>query len=200
MAGWLEQDDRDADAGPWWVPLVPVVAMVAVMWAAEVFDAASDTNLDLNGIWPRRLDGLDGVLWAPFLHDGFGHLLANTFPFLVLGAAIALGSLARFVQVTAVSALVGGLGTWLTGPERSIHIGASGLVFGYIGYLVSRGVFAKRVGYLLGGLLVMVVYGGALWGLLPRPGVSWQGHVFGAAGGVAAAWLLHADRGPRRAA
>lgn len=168
--------------------------MAVVMWALEVLDVALDLGLDRFGIEPRRFDGLDGVVLAPFLHDGLGHLLANTLPFLILGAAIALGSLARFVQVTLVVALVGGLATWLAGPTGSTHVGASGLVFGYVAYLVSRGVFARKISYLLGGLLTLMVYGSVLWGVLPKPGVSWQGHLFGAAAGVLAAWLLHGER------
>jgi len=173
-------------------PMLPVLAMVALMWSAEVVDTALDGRLDRFGIRPRRLDGLDGVLFAPFLHSGFGHLVANTLPFLLLGAAICLGGARRFVQVTLLVGLVGGVGTWLTGPGRSIHIGASGLVFGYLTYLISRGLFARKVTYIVGGIVTFLVYGGVLWGLLPRPGVSWQGHLFGAIGGVAAAWILHA--------
>ena len=176
-------------------PVIPVCVLVAVMWAVEIVDTGLGGDLDHNGIVPREVSGLDGVLWFPFLHGGFGHLLANSLPFLLLGGAIALGSLERFAFVTVVTMAVCGLGTWLTGPSHTVHIGASGLVFGYLTYLLSRGVFARHLGYLLGGVLVFFFYGGALWGLLPSPGVSWQGHLFGALGGILAAWLLHARRG-----
>jgi membrane associated rhomboid family serine protease len=175
-------------------PILPVLVLLAVMWVAEIVDVPLDGRLDRFGIRPRRVDGLDGVVLAPFLHDGFGHLIANTFPFLVLGGAIAGGGTARFLRVTVIVGIVAGFGTWLTGPARSVHVGASGLVFGYLTYLISRGFFARKLTYIAGGLLVLVVYGGILWGLLPSPGVSWQGHLFGAAGGVAAAWLLHGQR------
>ena len=176
-------------------PLIPVCVLVAVMWFSELVDAATSANLDQHGIIPREVDGLDGILWAPFLHGGFGHLVANTLPFLILGGAIALGSLERFFLVTVITMLVCGVGTWLTGPDYTVHIGASGVVFGYLTYLLSRGLFARHLGYLLGGVLVFFFYGGALWGLLPSPGVSWQGHLFGALGGILAAWLLHGRRG-----
>jgi membrane associated rhomboid family serine protease len=175
-------------------PIMPVLVMLAVMWVTEIVDLPLDGRLDRFGIRPRRIDGLDGVVFAPFLHGGFGHLIANTFPFLLLGGVIASGGAARFVRVTLVVAVVGGLGTWLTGPAHSIHIGASGLVFGYLTYLISRGLFARKLTYIAGGVIVLMFYGGILWGLLPRPGVSWQGHLFGAAGGVAAAWALHGQR------
>ena len=176
-------------------PILPVLAMVGVMWGEEVIDTALSGRLDRFGIRPRRVDGLDGIVLAPFLHGGFGHLIANTFPFLLLGAAICLGGVGRLWRVTVIVGLISGVGTWLTGPSRSVHIGASGLVFGYVTYLISRGVFARRISYILGGIVTFVIYGGVLWGLLPRPGVSWQGHLFGAAGGVAAAWALHHQPG-----
>jgi len=171
--------------------LILVAAMVALMWIVEVVDLVAG-DLDAAGIRPRDPDGLAGVALAPFLHGGFGHLLANTVPFLVLGASVALGGLARVAAVTAVVAVVGGLGTWLIGPAGTVHIGASGLVFGFATYLVARGVFSRRPLHLAVGVLVIALYGSTLaLGFLPAPGVSWQGHVFGAVGGVVAARALH---------
>ena len=176
-------------------PVIPVCVLVAVMWVAEIVDTGLGGDLDHHGIIPREAAGLDGLVWFPFLHSGFGHLVANTLPFLLLGGAIALGGIQRFAYVTIITMAVCGIGTWLTGPDNTIHIGASGIVFGYLTYLLSRGLFARHLGYLLGGVLVFFLYGGALWGLLPSPGVSWQGHLFGALGGILAAWLLHSRRG-----
>jgi membrane associated rhomboid family serine protease len=156
-----------------------------------VVDVPLDGRLDRFGIRPRQLDGLDGVVLAPFLHLGFGHLIANTVPFLVLGGVICLSGAKRFVQVTVIVGLISGVGVWLTGASHSLVIGASGLVFGYLTYLVVRGIFARNVLYLVGGVLVLAVYGGVLWGLLPSPGISWQGHLFGAIGGIVAAAVLH---------
>lgn len=173
--------------------LVPLVVMVALMWVSELADIILSTDLDRFGIRPRRVDGLDGIVAAPFLHDGLGHLIANTVPFVVMGGVIALGNRARFLGVTAIVAVTSGLGVWLTGGAGTLHVGASGLVFGFLTYLVSRGIFARNIGFLLGGVVTLAVYGGVLWGLLPRPGISWQGHLFGAVGGVLAAWLLHGD-------
>lgn len=172
-------------------PVAVVVALLAVMWAVEVIDLLPSTDLDRWGVRPRSVRGLFGVPLAPFLHSGFGHLFANTIPFLVLGAVIAVGSVGRFVQVSVIIALTSGLGTWLLASPGTVHIGASGLVFGYLTYLVARGFFAGRILWILGGVVVLLFYGGILWGLLPRPGVSWTGHVFGAVGGVLAAWYVH---------
>lgn len=173
-----------------------VAALVAIMWVVEIVDVFAG-DLDSAGIRPRDADGLVGVALAPVLHGGFGHLMGNTVPFLILGAAIALGGLARVAAVTVIVALVGGLGTWLAAPAGTIHIGASGLVFGFASYLVARGVYSRRALHLAAGLAVIAIYGTTLlFGLVPTPGVSWQGHAFGAVGGVFAAWLLD-RRSPR---
>ena len=176
--------------------LVFVAALVAVMWVVEIVDAVA-FDLDSHGIRPRDVDGLVGVALAPVLHGGFGHLIGNTIPFLVLGAAIALGGLARIAAVTVIVAVVGGLGTWLVAPANTVHIGASGLVFGFASYLIARGVFTRRMLHLAAGLFVIAVYGTTLlFGFVPTPGVSWQGHFFGAVGGVVAARVLHREPRP----
>ena len=132
-----------------------------------------------------------GIALAPVLHGGFGHLIGNTIPFLVLGGAIALSGLARIAAVTAIVAVVGGLGTWLTAPANTVHIGASGLVFGFAAYLIARGIYSRRALHLGAAVVVIGVYGTTLlFGLVPTPGVSWHGHAFGAVGGVIAARLL----------
>lgn len=168
-----------------------VALMVLVMWIAEAVDAVAGQRLDQYGIEPRDGDGLAGVVAAPFLHDGFGHLIANTVPFVAMGLVIAIGGAARLLAVTAIVALVGGLGTWLIAPPNTIHIGASGIVFGYAAYLMSRGVFNRSITELLVAGVVAALWGTALLsGLLPQEGISWQGHLCGAIGGVVAAALL----------
>jgi membrane associated rhomboid family serine protease len=168
-----------------------VAAMAAVMWVVEIADQIDDGRLDRHGIVPRSTDGLEGIAFAPFLHAGWDHLIGNTLPFLVLGAAIALGGLARVVAVTIIVAVVGGFGTWLVAPANTIHIGASGIVFGYAAYLIARGVFSRRMLQIGLGLIVVAVWGTTLLnGLAPADGISWQGHLFGAVGGVLAAWLI----------
>jgi membrane associated rhomboid family serine protease len=179
--------------------LTLVAAMIALMWISEVVDVAAGHRLDDYGIHPRDVGGLPEIVSAPFLHVGFGHLVSNTVPFAIMGAAIALGGLARVAVVTAVVALVSGLGTWLIAPADTVHLGASGLVFGYATYLVSRGVLTRGLLDLGVGALVVVVWGiGLLQGLLPQDHISWQAHLFGAIGGVCAASIL-AGRRPQPA-
>jgi membrane associated rhomboid family serine protease len=182
----LEPRNRDRDSG-----VILVAAMAAVMWLVEIVDLAAG-DLDRFGIEPREVDGLDGILFAPFLHAGFGHLLGNTIPFLVLGAVIALGGLTRVAVVTAIIALVGGFGTWLLGSAGSVHIGASGIVFGYATYLLTRGFYSRRMLHIGAGLGVLLVFGTTLLiGVVPTPGVSWQGHLCGGLAGVLAARVVH---------
>jgi membrane associated rhomboid family serine protease len=175
--------------------LLILFALVALMWMVEVVDVALDHRLDRYGIEPRDVDGLDGVLAAPFLHVGFGHLLANTIPFVTMGVVIALEGARRLVLVTVIVGLISGLGTWLVASAGTIHVGASGIVFGYATYLIARGVFNRSGTELAVGAAVVLVWGGALLGgLEPHRGISWQGHLFGAIGGVVAARAVARER------
>jgi membrane associated rhomboid family serine protease len=168
-----------------------LLALVAIMWAVELVNVLDDYRLDRDGIVPRSASHLDGVLFAPFLHASFSHLLGNTVPFVILGFAIALAGAGRLLLVSLIVALVSGLGTWLTAPAGTVTVGASGIVFGYAAYLVSRGLFDRRIGEIALGVLVALLFGGALLSdLVPRSGISWQAHLFGAIGGVLAAAAL----------
>lgn len=169
--------------------LVVIVAFVGVLYVVELVDALARHRLDAQGIEPREADGLDGIVWAPLLHASWSHLLANTLPLLVLGFLLLLGGLARGTAVTAVVWVVGGVGTWLVGPPHTVHLGASVLAFGWLAYLLLRGVFSRRVREVLLAVVLFLLYGTVLLGVLPgRPGISWQGHLFGAIGGALAAW------------
>jgi membrane associated rhomboid family serine protease len=168
-----------------------LAALVAILWAVEVVNALDSYRLDSDGIVPRSFSHLDGVLFAPFLHASFSHLISNTVPFVILGLAIALAGAVRLLEVSAIVALISGLGTWLIAPSGSVTVGASGVVFGYATYLISRGAFNRRALEVLLGVVVVVVFGGALlYDLIPHSGISWQAHLFGAVGGVIAASLL----------
>ncbi|NEO02697.1 MAG: rhomboid family intramembrane serine protease, partial [Moorea sp. SIO3I7] len=135
--------------------------------------------------------GLRGILFAPFLHGGFSHLISNTIPFLVLGWFVMLQETSDFFVVTSITMVVGGLGVWLLGAPNSVHIGASVLIFGYLGFLLFRGFFERNLPSIFLSILVGFLYGGLVWGVLPsQPHVSWQGHLFGFIGGILAARLL----------
>lgn len=164
------------------------LGFTAVLWVLEAWDQWTPAVLDDDGIRPRSSEGLFGVLFAPLLHGGWGHLKANTPLVLLLMFLTLLGNIGRGLAVTAVIWLVAGIGTWLVAPSDTVHIGASGLVFGWLVFLVLRGWFAQSLGQVLLGALLFLAYGGILWGVLPgQPGISWQGHLFGAVGGLVAA-------------
>jgi membrane associated rhomboid family serine protease len=170
-------------------------ALVAIMWGVEIVNALDSYRLDNDGIVPRSVAHLDGIVFAPFLHASFGHLLSNTVPFIILGFAIALAGAGRLLLVSLIVALVSGAGTWLTAPGGSVTVGASGVVFGYATYLISRGLFNRKLVELGLGLVVLVVFGGALlYDLIPHTGISWEAHLFGGIGGVLAAAGLARER------
>lgn len=167
--------------------------LVGLLWVIHIVNAVLfGGHLSALGIHPRSLHGLVGIVFAPFLHANFAHLIANTVPMLLLGGIVMQRSRATLVKVSALSALVGGLGTWLIAPAASVHVGASILIFGYLGYLLLRGYFERHWLSMLGSAAVFVLFGGALWGVLPgQEGISWQGHLFGLLGGILAAKWLH---------
>ena len=168
--------------------------LVALLWGLEIVDLFFGGSLDGWGIRPRTWSGLGHILTAPWVHVGFGHLIANTIPLVVLGFLVLMRGMRDFVVVAVIAALVSGLGVWLFGGARTLHLGASGVIFGLLGYLLARAYFERSWVALGFAAVAVVLYGGMLWGVLPgRPGVSWLAHLFGALGGILAAWLV-ADR------
>ena len=165
---------------------------IAFIWALEILDLLFlGGALNAYGIRPRSIIGLRGILFAPFLHGGLAHLIANTVPFLTFGWLIMLRETSDFFVVTAVTMLTSGLGVWVFGSPYTIHIGASGLIFGYFGFLLLRGYFERSVTAILLSLIVGLLYGSLILGVLPLQfGISWQGHLFGFLGGALAARLL----------
>ncbi|MFY7933321.1 MAG: rhomboid family intramembrane serine protease [Microcystis aeruginosa] len=173
-----------------------LATFVAIFWLLEILDQfVFRGSLDYFGIIPHQVIGLRGILFAPFLHGDFPHLIANTVPFLILGWLVMLQETSDFFIVTGLTMLVGGLGVWLFAAPGDIHIGASILIFGYLGFLLLRGYFQRNIPSILLSILVFLLYGGTIWGVLPsRPGISWQGHLFGFLGGVLAAKLIATEK------
>lgn len=171
-----------------WQSAVLLAALLACFALVLLADVVSGGTLAVYGVQPRSTTGLRGILFAPFLHGNWSHLAANSLPFVVLGGLVLLHDLRRFVTVTLFAMLGAGLAAWLLGAPRSVHIGASGVVFGYLGFLLAHGWFAKRVGTALLSMAVAFVWGGLVFGVLPgQPGVSWQSHAGGFVGGLYAA-------------
>ena len=192
----------------WKVGGITIVSFVALLYVIEAVDTVMSGRLDQDGIRPLESEGLWGIIWAPLLHGGWPHLIANTVPALVLGFLVTLTGLGRFVAATAIVWVLGGLGTWLIGDlgapsyngmsVGTNHIGASGLIFGWLTFLIVFGFFTRSVWQIVVGVIVFFVYGSVLLGVFPGTfGVSWQGHLCGALAGIFAAYLL---AGPERKA
>lgn len=185
----------------WVVGGATILSFVVLLYVIEAFDQLNHHQLDYNyGIKPLERDGLWGILFAPLLHANWGHLAANTGPALVLGFLVTLAGLSRFLWATAIVWIIGGFGTWLIGNWgsscglESDHIGASGVIFGWLTFLLVFGFFTRSAWQIVIGVVVLLAYGGILWGAVPVlnvcGGVSWQGHLCGGIAGVLAAYLL----------
>jgi membrane associated rhomboid family serine protease len=176
---------------------VAMCAIVPALFLIELLDQLTGNELDsLGGIQPRTISGIDGVVFAPFLHASFQHVLANSIPLILLGTFALAAGTRRFIWSTVLIALVSGLGVWFLGSPHTVVIGASGIVFGYLGVLLARGVVERSWWNIAVGVLIGLLYGWQLIGVLPtRERVSWQAHLFGFIGGVAAAIIFHRRRG-----
>jgi membrane associated rhomboid family serine protease len=169
---------------------MPIIALTAICWLVFLFDSlVCQGGLNRFGVVPRHFSSLAGVIWAPFLHTSFRHLTANTLPLLVLGVILCGRSRGEFVAVTVGGILIGGVFTWLF-ARNACHVGASGLIFCYFGYLASLALFRRTFGTLVLSVLCILAYGGMVRGILPTTTpISWESHFFGLVAGVVLGWL-----------
>ncbi|WP_084526126.1 rhomboid family intramembrane serine protease [Nocardia vaccinii] len=185
---------RAATKQLWARAIALTLGFVALLYAIEGIDVIAGHGLDRAGIRPRSAAGLEGVAFAPLLHANWAHLVGNTLPVIVLGLLTLLTGIGRGLSATAIIWVVSGFGAWLISASGTVTIGASGLVFGWLLYLISRGLFARNVWQIVLGVIVGLLYGGILWGALPgQAGISWQAHLFGALGGLISGWVLSGD-------
>jgi len=167
---------------------------VGLMWLVFVLDSIFGGALPITGIIPRSSAGLPGIIEAPFIHANLHHIVANTIPLLILGALILVRGAGEFLMVIQMSMLVGGFGTWLFGAHGA-HVGASGIVFGFIGFLLFRSVYDRRLSSFFMTLVVAFLYGGSIaLTILPSAGISWTSHAFGFLGGILAARFRYGSR------
>jgi len=172
-----------------------MVMLVAALWFIEIADqvwtrSSPTHSFDDLGIRPRTLWGIVGILFAPFVHSGFGHLANNSLPLILLGWLVMLGGRLLFFKVSGLILLVAGVATWLFGTAPGPHLGASGLVYGYLGFLLVRGFLEPSVRWVVVSVAVGVLYTGILGTMLPAGQVSGAGHLGGFVGGVLSGWLL----------
>lgn len=170
------------------------VGFLVVTWGVHLVNFILGGTLSVFGIQPRDPMGLLGIIFAPILHGNWEHLMSNSVPGAIFCFLIGLSGRKAFWEVTAIVALVAGMGTWLFGGVGTLHIGASSLVYGWLAYLVIRGIFNRSLLQILLGIVIGFMYSGLIWGVLPiYEGVSWQGHLFGAIGGILAGMAITSD-------
>lgn len=170
-----------------WTPVGLMLMALAAMWAIEIVDTVVlDDRLQRHGLRPRLRDGLDGIVWTPFLHGDYGHIASNSVPFLVLGGLVAARGMRYWAWVTTISVVVGGGLTWALAGD-GIHIGSSGVVFGYFGAILGAAMFERRVRALGAALIALGFYSSLIAGLVPQDAISWEGHLFGMIAGMIAA-------------
>jgi membrane associated rhomboid family serine protease len=188
------------DVTSWSGALIGMLILDAVLWVVQFVNAADSYRLDRFGLRPRDVNGLEGIVTAPFLHTGYGQLLTNSVPFVLIGWVVLLSGIRPFLLSSGLIIAVGGLATWLMAPSGVI-VGASGLTMGWMGYLLARAYFSRKLRWIVVAVLVAFFFTGLLGGLLPSAGAhaSWQVRLFGFLAGVLAAWVMHPRR-PRRAA
>ena len=158
---------------------------VASLWAVFAVNPVLGGSLLQYGVVPRTVDGLRGIVLAPFLHANLAHLTANTASLLLLGWLVMLRDARHFGFVALLAMLGGGVMAWLFGAGNSVHVGASGVIFGFLGFLIFAGWYARSLGSIVLSLTVTLLWGGLVFGVLPgEAGVSWQEHLGGFGGGV----------------
>lgn len=169
--------------------LLPPALVVALIWIVYAFDRVFSLDLYRYGVLPRAIKGLWGILISPFVHGDFNHLVSNSTPILVLGWLLVYFYPKAAWRVVVACWAMGGLWVWTTARD-SYHIGASGIIYGLAAFLFFSGVFRKRIALMAVSLIVVFLYGGMIWGVLPlRVGVSWESHLFGGIAGVLMAWF-----------
>lgn len=163
-------------------------SFVALLWAIKLYEEISNTSLSWYGIYPRTIHGLIGVAVAPLLHADYGHLFSNTIPLLILGSTIFYFYRSIAFQVFFWVYLMTGIWVWAAARD-SYHIGASGILYGFVSFLFFSGIFRKDTRLLSLSLFVVFLYGGTVWGILPiKEGVSWESHMLGSLAGLITAY------------
>jgi membrane associated rhomboid family serine protease len=181
---------------PFKTAAVGIGAITAGLYGVEVADHVSSGALDRDlGLKSHDLADLWAVFTSPVVHASWNHLLGNTVPLVILGFIVLLEGWRRFLGVALIGAVASGLFAWLLSPGHTITIGASGVIFALLTYLIARGIYTGKVSQIVLGVIIAIGFGGLVWGVLPTtPGVSWEAHLGGAAGGVLAAWVLSERR------
>jgi membrane associated rhomboid family serine protease len=179
-----------AGKSSFWVNIFLVLALLSVLWIVQFIQYFGMADLSSYGIWPHHLAGLKGIVFSPFIHGSFEHLISNTLPMLVL-LTVLLNAYPRVaLWVLIFVHLLSGLLVWTFAPDTGVHIGISGIIYGIAAFLVASGLFRRDRTSTSIAILVALVYGSMVWGFIPQPGVSWQSHLYGSISGVIIAFVF----------
>jgi membrane associated rhomboid family serine protease len=181
------------DPTSWGGALIIMGVVGALLWGIQIANASDRYGWNRFGLRPRAVNGLWGIFTQPFLHQSYGHLASNTVPLVAIGWALLLSGVRAWLFVTGVVIVLGDLATWLVAPSGTVIVGASALVFGWMGYLLARAYFTRKIKWIITAVALLIFFGTLLGSLLPTVDarVSWQSHVCGFAAGVFVGWLLH---------
>lgn len=172
-----------------------MVGFLAIIWLVQIVNWADDYRLSLDyGIHARDLGDVTGLVTAPFLHLSWAHIEGNSGPLFIFGFLAAFRGVKRFLGLTALIVVVSGVGAWLTAGPHTVTAGASGVVFGYFGYVIVRGFFDRHRIDIAVGLVMALCFAYQFSVLLPHKGISWQGHLFGFVAGIAGGWIFRERR------
>ncbi len=170
----------------------PVFIMVVIIWMIHILNFAMSYRFNAwFGLYPRQSIGLPGIILSPFLHGNFGHIIANSAPLIILSSIAIAVDRTRWLKATFIIILLAGSLLWIFGRSNTVVVGASGLVFGYFGYLVALAFADRSAKAAIGAIAAIALYGGMIWGILPdKPQISWEGHLLGVVAGIVTAIIL----------
>jgi membrane associated rhomboid family serine protease len=180
--------------------LFVMVGFLALLWIVQLINVADHYRLVYEyGIRPRSVSSLPDILTAPFLHLSWTHIEGNSGPLFIFGFLAAYRGVMRFLGLTVLVIVVSGLAAWLTAPTNSIGVGASGVVFGYLGYVLVKGLFDRHVIDIIIGAVMALCFAYQFTVLLPHAGIGWQDHIGGLAAGIVGGWIFRDRRAARKA-
>jgi membrane associated rhomboid family serine protease len=173
-----------------WKNIAIVLSLVSLLWLVHLIQFLNLFDFSGYGNWPRHVEGIKGIIFSPFIHGSFEHLISNTLPILVLFTVLLNAYPKEAFYVIGFVHLSTGLLVWLFAPSTGIHVGISGIIYGIACFLIASGLFRRDRNSTTIAILVTLVYGGMIVGFFPRQGVSWQSHLYGAITGAVAAFAL----------
>jgi membrane associated rhomboid family serine protease len=186
-----------SEKSSFWRNMVLVFALLSVLWIVQFIQYFGLYDFSAYGNWPRHIEGLKGIVFSPFIHGSFDHLISNTLPMMVLLTVLLNAYPGIAVPVLVFVHLTSGILVWLFAPPDTVHIGISGIIYGIAVFLIASGLFRKNRLSITIAIFVGLIYGSMIWGFIPQPGISWQSHLYGALSGLIIAYILRKNDLPQ---